>query len=102
MNIFDCFKFVVRLRASYSGFFVGCGCGFLHSLVNSDQGVFPLFDEKEPILYSFRSAGFVARELRRVGYNAHCVPYVFLMVKAALRAFKSRLQARMAAKSRWK
>lgn len=102
MHIFDSFKFVVRLNAKYSGFFVGCGVGFLHSMVNSDQGVFPVFDENKPILYSFRSACFVARELRRVGYNAHCVPYVFLMVKTALRAFKSRLDARRAAKAVWK
>lgn len=102
MKIFDCFKFVVRLRASYCGFFVGCGCGFLHCLENSEHGVFPVFDEKEPILYSFRSAGFVARELRRVGYNARCVPFVLLMVIDAVRAFKSRLDARRASKAKWK
>lgn len=102
MQIFDCFKFVVRLKAKYSGFFVGCGVGFLHDLVNSDQGVFPVFDEKAPILYPFRSACFVARELRRVGYNAHCVPYVFLMIRDALLCFKSRLEARRASKAKWK
>ena len=102
MCLLDCFKFVVRLRAKYSGFFVGCGVGYLHNLVNSDQGVFPLFDESDPILYPLGSSWFVARELRRVGYNACSVPYVFLMVKAAIRAFISRLKARIAAKSSWK
>ena len=102
MRLLDCFKFVVCLRAKYSGFFVSCGFGYLHGLVNSDQGVFPLFDESDPILYPLDSSWFVARELRRVGYNAHCVPYVFLMVKAALRAFLSRLKARRAAKAKWK
>ena len=102
MRLFDCFKFVVRLRAKYSGFFVGCGAGYLHNLVNTDHGVVPLFDAYDPILYPLGSSWFLARELRRVGYNACCIPYVFLMVKAVIRSFVSRLKARMAAKSSWK
>ena len=101
VKLFDCFKFVVRLNASPSSFFHPVGYGFLSELENSPDGVVPFFGDY-PVLYPFASAGFISRELRRVGFNARWYPYLFLMIRDSIRAFKSRLQARRDARNKWK
>lgn len=106
MQIFDCFKFVVRLPSKPAGFFAPL-CppaplgNYLMQIRSDHEGCRPGFSDV-PVLYPVRSARFLVRELRRVGYNARCVPFVFLMVRDAVRAIKSRLLARMASKAKWK
>ena len=103
MNLFDCFKFVVRLPSQDAGFFVPiCPPSPLGNyLLKISAGCVPGFSDV-PTLYPFRSASFLVRELRRVGYNARLCPFFFLIVRDVFRSFVSRLRARLASKAKWK
>ena len=106
MNILDSLKWVVKLPSKRSGFFVPI-CppsplgNYLIQIKADPHGCRPEFSDV-PALYPFGSALFLARELRRVGYNASMIPFAILMVRDALRGFLSRLKARRAAKAKWK
>lgn len=41
----------------------------------------PIFSSDFPVFYSRRDARFLARELRRVGYNAYKRPALFFVLK---------------------
>lgn len=96
------FSWVVCLDAEDAGFFMPCTVpGYLSQLAMLDDGILPAFGDK-PILYPFRSACFLVRELRRSGYNVSGVPYAWLMLKAGLRAWKARKAAKAAARAKWR
>lgn len=97
------FSWVVCLDAEDAGFLaVPCRTGYLERLELGEQGrVKPIYGDK-PILYPFRSACFLVRELRRSGYNVSGVPYAWLMLKAGLRAWKARKAAKAAARAKWR
>ena len=99
-------SWVVRLDAGNYRFFTTCAKpGFLSSLSLRDDGltktVLPCFGD-DPILYGFRSACFLVRELRRTGYNVSAVPYAILMLKDAAKAFLRRRAAKAAARAKWR
>jgi hypothetical protein len=59
----------------------------------TDRASVPVFTSDTPVLYTFRDSRFVQRELRRVGYNAYRLPWIFF----AFRMYRLRKKS-----SRWK
>ena len=105
-NFFDAFKWVVSLPSKPAGFFVPI-CppaplgNYLARIYSDPDGCHPGFSDL-PVLYPGRSARFLVKGLRRVGYNARRVPFFFLLVRSAVAAFTARLKARAASKAKWK
>ena len=87
-------KWIVMISCN-SGSFYGCVAPgrYLTGVAHEpSQRVYkPLFGDADPVLYPRSSARFQAKELRRVGYNAHRVPYLLVLVSAWIKARKSRL-----------
>lgn len=90
------FKWIVMIRCN-SGSFYGCVAPgrFLTGIKHvPDLGYKPLFGDVDPVLYPRRSARFQAQELRRVGYNVFCIPYLLLSFVTWLKARKSQVWKR--------
>lgn len=60
------------------------------SRVDDPPAVLPQFSEDTPVLYSYRDARFLVRELRRVGYNACRRPSIFFAIRQWMAARKAR------------
>lgn len=87
------FQWVVMIRCN-SGSFYGCvapGRYLIGVAHDAAAGCYkPQFGDGDPVLYPRKSAAFQAAELRRVGYNVRCVPFMLLSFVSWLRARKSR------------
>lgn len=87
-------KWIVMARDDPGGFYGHLGGNRYLSGVhyNTVAGWYePVFSSSDPALYPHSSARFQAKELRRVGYNVRCVPYLLVLVSAWIKARKTRL-----------
>lgn len=87
------FQWIVMIRCN-SGSFYGCVAPgrFLTGVAHdAAQGCYkPQFGDGAPVLYPRKSARFQAQELRRVGYNVFCIPYLLLSFVTWLKARKAK------------
>lgn len=82
------FRSLIRIKHERSGFLECAASGeYLLGLIIVGDVQTPRWTDSldEAVLYRGRDARFLANELRRVGYNARPVPYVFPAFFAWLR-----------------
>lgn len=86
------FKWYIHVPYRCAGFFCSATSGVhMIGIIQHDHGLDPVFGADDPVLYSGRSAWFLVKELRRVGYNVSRRPWL-------LYAFRQYLAARKALK----
>lgn len=71
-------KWYVSVKCDHSNFFatVSPGKYFSGIVMDYEGGCRPAFMPSDPTAYPRRSASFLVRELRRVGYNVHRRPWI--------------------------
>lgn len=76
-------KWYVSIKHEDSNFFKSATPGMYLSGIATDYDgcSCPAFMPADPIAYPRRSAAFLARELRRAGYNVHRRPFFFYKLK---------------------
>lgn len=87
------FKWYIQVPYRCAGFFCSATSGIhLIGITQHEYGLDPVFGGGDPVVYPGRSARFLVKELRRVGYNVSRRPW-------ALYAFKQHLAARRVTKA---
>lgn len=82
-------KWIVVIRCDNAKFILPYthGC-YLAALKQLEDGIVPVFLAADPVLYPLRSARFLARELRRAGYNVRPLPFLIVQLRAWLQSCK--------------
>ena len=76
------FQWYIRIPCRQAGFFctVSAG-GYLQGIDQHQNGLDPVFGGADPVFYPGRSAKFLVKELRRVGYNVSRRPWILYALK---------------------
>lgn len=76
------FKWYIQVPYRCAGFFCSATSGIhLIGITQHEQGLDPVFGGGDPVVYSRRSARFLVKELRRVGYNVSRRPWLLYALK---------------------
>lgn len=96
------FNWIIVVPCRPAGFLAPVSSGsYLVSLCYGEGGLIPQFSPDKPQNWGYRSARFLVKEMRRVGYHAGMRPYALF---AFCKWFVARRAARKAARANdpWK